>query len=217
MAISINMEGIMAKIKTGPAAREIEKQVKPILDREFKKKKESILQVFDEHEVTQSLENGPEDDDGIVNTAHGGNLYSLLGFPAGEQPQENLRDILDDSIKPTNILIGNTDKKNTVLVSMRISVPTFAEVDKAAATKNKLPWTTRGWLSALEKGISGFGSYLFDAERGFRTSFSGTAIEAKNKKTGKLVKVRSGTFGPIKYVSEILATAKKLIRGGSDT
>lgn len=210
MAISINMEGILAKIKTGPAAKEIERQVTPILKKEFDKKKDKILQYYNDHPVTRELEAGPTADGSIVTTDHGGNLFSFLGFHEGEDPAGALREELDKEIQPTDLLIAQANKNNTLLVSLRIQTPTIKEISQKASEQVQLEWTDRDWVKTIEKGSSGFGQYLFKLVNKFKNSRSGTAIQTKST-------LRSGSFKGTRYISDVLSYARKLIRGGKDS
>lgn len=209
MGVSVNMEAFMAQIRTGPAAREIEKQVAPILKKEFEKKKEKIIEYFDNHPVTRELEAGPEAVGSIVTTDHGGNLFSFLGFNEGEDPTDALRRQLENGIQPTDILIGSGGKKNTVLVSLRVKTPTIPEIASAASQEIQLEWTDRDWVDTIEKGSSGFGHYLFKLVNKFKNSRSGTAIQVKNT-------LRNGSFRGTKYISDVLKKARQIFRGGAD-
>ncbi len=209
MAITVNMDGILAKIKTGPGARAIEKQVKPILIRELDTKKSEILQYFDNHLVTQELQAGPEAEGSIVTTDKGGNLFSFLGFYADEDPAGVLREKLDAAIQPKDLLIATkSTKKNTILTSLRVKTPTIPEISKEASDEVQLEWTDRDWVQTIEKGSSGFGSYLFKLVNKFKSSRSGTAIQAKNT-------LRDGSFRGVRYVSDVLAKARKILKGES--
>ncbi len=208
MAIHVNMEGILAKIKSGPAAKSIERQVAPILKKEFDSKKKEIIQYFDNHRVTQELEAGPTADGSIVTTEKGGNLFSFLGFYDGEDPVGVLREELNRGIYASDTLMGKTTKKNTLLVSLRVQTPTVPEISEAASQEVQLEWTDRDWVQTIEKGSSGFGQYLFKLVNKFKNSRSGTALQTKNST------LRNGSFRGVRYISDVLKKARQILRGG---
>lgn len=195
--------------------KEIDKQsekailskVKPLIKKEFDKAKEQMLNEFDDNEVTRELEAGPDATSSFVDTGHGGNLYSLIGFTEGEKPTEELRDILDSSIKLNLSQIKRNVKQNTIEFRVPVVIPAIGEINDKVAKRVNLAWTSRPFTDLIEKGITGFNKYLFRKE-GFKdgTSESGTAIEAKKP-------IRSGSLGKIRYISDILKNFRDSILG----
>ncbi len=216
MAIRVNMEGVIAKIRTGNGARAIEKQVAPILKKEFNKKKKEVIQYFDNHPVTKELEGGADAPSNVVQTSHGGNLFSLLGFEDGEDPAGVVREKLENDIQATDVLIGTTKKKNTLLVSLRVTTPTISEISQEVQEELALEWTDRPWLEIIERGSSGFPQYLFRSlseqnqkGKALKNSRSGTAIQVKNT-------LRSGSAKGVRYISDVLKKVRQIFRGGSE-
>jgi hypothetical protein len=192
-------------------------KIKPLIKQEFDSKKEAMLRDFEQHPVTEALKAGaanPEVDDGLVNTAHGGNLFSLLGFEEGTDPTVAVREVLTDDVKLNLSQTKRQVKTDVIEFRTPVRIPNLETVHEKVGQKQRLAWTSRGFTQLIERGIPWFSSYLFDNRRRFGdASRSSTAIEAKNQKTGGLVKVRDGSFGPIRYVSDILARFKSLIQG----
>jgi hypothetical protein len=196
--------------------KEIERQsgklvtpkIAPLFNKQFAEAKKQMLKDFDNHPVTEEILAGPElQNSQFVDTSHGGNLFSFLGFDEGENPVEDLREILDEETVKGSIeqTIGN----DSIKYKMEVSVPNMDDIK--SQTQNLSRWSTRSWVDAIQRGIRGFPSYLFNA-LGFKGSASGTAIEAKNKKTGSTVNVRGGSFKGVKYLSTILQDFKDNIR-----
>lgn len=189
------------------APEAIYRKVKPLMQQEFDKRKRETMQALDEHEVSRELEEGPDaTQSSFVDTIKGGNLYSLLGFKAGEEPVEAVREALDETLRLNISQTTREVRHDTIVFKTPVRFLSLADLHKRIAAKLPLEWTSRSFTDLLERGITGFPRYLFDREREFKTSRSGPAIETEHP-------VRSGSTRPIRYVSEILATFKRLISG----
>jgi hypothetical protein len=186
-------------------SRQADKFIRPkmsvILNDAFIDAKEEMLQEFDDDDVTQELNAGPElDNSQFIDTKTGGNLYSFLGFDAGDEPAEELRDIIDK--QTTKGRVTKTIKDDVIQYSLDVKVPSISDIESQTRT---LSWTTRSWVNAIQRGIGGFPSYVFKA-LGFKNSRSGTALEAKNP-------IRDGSFEPVNYISKILNNFKNNVKG----
>lgn len=189
-------------------ARVLIKQVRPLIKLDFEAKKEAFLAQFDEDDVTQELEDGPEAYSRIpALAAAGGNLFSLLGFYAEQKPVESLREYLKDNV----VLYKTTAGKvvgNQIVFETAIIAPTEEEINSvmAADSQATLEWTSRSFTDLLARGVSGLPQYLFDLTRDFSKipSRSGPAIQAKTK-------LRGGSVGPIPYVRRILGVLKRTL------
>lgn len=146
------------------------------------RKKEYISQIL-EHPISQELAGGPEASN-ISNTLNGeGNLYSFIGFDAGDKPIEDLIDTVE---KNTRIKLI---KSKGDVFNFQVYTPSLEEL------KPYTPMPFEGgnsWLRGIEKGISGFSNYLYGLL--FPTSRSGKAIQSKNK-------IRRASYKPTKYFS----------------
>lgn len=204
---SINYRLLRLEIQK-QATKGLAKKIEPLIKAEFKARKETfLLDEFDSHPVTRELEAGPE----LESSAYvqNGNLFSLLGFNAGEEPAAELRDALDKSVK----LLPGMDVKvsgDKLVFSKKIEYPTIDEVSDLSAKVAPLEWTTRGFVGLIERGITGLPWYFFSTGVAFtrrisRYSRSGTAIQKDDKQ-------RTGTLGPIRYISDILAKFKNSLK-----
>ena len=188
--------------------RVLVKEVRPFVKLDFETKKEMFLEAFDEHPVTQELNDGPNAfSRNSKLSSTGGNLFSLLGFDADQKPAVALRTYLDANVK-----LGRTGAGQVVGKKIRfttpVNFPTVEEVDAAMSenSDSSLEWTSRPFTNLLSRGISGLPRYLFDISRGWGNppSRSGTAIQVKGK-------LQTGSLGPIKYVGEVLGVLKRLL------
>lgn len=206
---SVNLTVLRKEIKA-QATRSIESRANKVLENAFNKQKDRFLQDFDTHPVTQSIESGPKMDDGIVNTAKGGNLFSLIGFQAGSNPIASLRAILSNGFK----LRGSLRTRlagDKIIIERTVESPTLVDIEKQTSGKYGLSdWTNKSWVRLVEDGIPWFRAYLFGAKYS-KYSRSGMAIEAKDDK-GNLRTVRNESFGKIPYLSVMLREFRNRIR-----
>lgn len=173
-------------------------KVKPIIKETFEEKKGELLENFDNHEVTRELEDGPDASSSFIDTNHGGNLYSLIGFGEGENPTDELRDVLEKNIKLNLSQTKREVKSNIIEFKTSVIIPTISDVNEEIGKRVKLKWTSRPFTDLIEKGITGFSKYLFRSEGfGNGVSESGTAIETKKA-------LRQGSVPRIRYISDIL-------------
>lgn len=194
----------------------VNKSVEPILAREarelmqhdFDVKKEQVLKEFDQHPVTQELEGGETAFSRIPALATaGGNLFSFLGFYRGEQPAEELRDYLDESITLQPHRGRGKTVGNKLVYTAKVSFPTIEEIDTAMRARAPLEWVSRPFTSLISKGAPGLPNYLFRESPRFKSpdpSRSSTAIQTHSKA------LRGGSFSGVPYVGEILNTIKRL-------
>ena len=167
------------------------KGIKKSIEEKIKKAQKHLLQNFEKHPVTIEIAAGPQGTN-VSSTLGGiGNLFSYIGFSAGDKPLGPIRIML----KQYDIRFHHSKKKTTI----NITVPTTTEIFRATP----LPWATgRSWAKGIETGISGLGSYLnIDSAR----SRSGTGIQTKAKQ-------RAGRFKNRTYLSSLLQDYYKEIR-----
>lgn len=127
-----------------------------------------------------------------------GNLFAFLGFVQGDDPVGDVADFLANSIR-ARVTRGH---KGMMQLDVIIAIPTRQEIDKFT----ELPWVNKGWVTAIEKGISGLGAFIFD-EDGFEASRSETGLQLKKS-------FRYPTaLSPQSYLSDIIEKiSKQLIR-----
>lgn len=199
---------VLRTVVAKQAERVLIAQVRPIVKLDFETKKAQFLEAFDQDEVTQELNAGPEAFSRIPALAQaGGNLFSLLGFYAEQKPAESLREYLRDNTVLYRTRAGKVvgDK---VIFETDVVAPSEEEVNQVMAGDSdaQLEWTSRSYTDLLKRGVSGLPQYLFDLTRDFSKvpSRSGPAIQSKGN-------LRSGSVGPIPYVSRLLGVLRRII------
>lgn len=158
---------------------------------EVEKIKEEIIQEFEEHPISKEIEGGITAFN-ISNTLNGiTNLYSFIGFEAGDNPLDPIRIELQ-KIK----LKYNVNSKGDLVFT--IDFPNAKDIFNVTP----MPWATgRSWAQGIENGISGLGYYI----KQVKNSRSGLGVQTKNQ-------IRSGVrFRNTKYISELIKKYNKKI------
>lgn len=188
--------------------RVLVKQVRPFIKLDFETKKEQFMTVFNEHPVTQEIEEGPKAfsrQQELANT--GGNLFSLLGFYAEQHPIADLREYLVGNVVLYKTHAGQV-RGDKVTFDTEVLAPSEEEINSWMANDpgTSLEWTGRSWTELLARGVSGLPSYLFDLTRDFSRvpSRSGPAIQVKGN-------LRSTQLGPIPYIRSVLSSLTQII------
>ncbi len=194
-------------------SRAMKQEATKIAQASFNQAKSSLINDFVNHPVSQEISNGPYGPkskylDGISD----GNLFSFIGFDAGDNPVEKVKEFLDEAIVMNkNPQLSST--KSSYKFIIRYPTVKDNQISKAAPMPRG---TSLNWLYAIENGISGINSYLFDRKRSFSTSKSGPAIQTKvgGKAGGEVQEIRSGgSFKPIIYLTEIVNRFIKRLGG----
>jgi len=165
--------------------------MKRTIEKKVKSAQQILLKNFETHPVTIEIEGGPNANN-LSGTLGGiGNLFTYIGFSAGDKPLTALRVLLEKY----EIRYHHAKARTTI----NIKVPTTIELFKATP----MPWATgRSWAKGIETGISGLGRYLYqDSAR----SRSGKAVQVKGR-------LRVGKFNNTSYLSSLLNDYYKEIR-----
>lgn len=160
-------------------------EVRAIVKEQFEEKKAELLNNFENHPVTQEVSN--PNSSNISNTLGGyGNLYGFLGFEEND-PVSPVKEVLYKNTKVNAVSFRNEE------VSLKFTVPDLEDFDSVAA----LEWDTKNWVKGIEKGISGFQSFM--AKQAGR---SGKGIQIK----GKVKPFTGGAnrFQNTKYMSDLI-------------
>jgi hypothetical protein len=183
-------------------SKNVQQKVADKISAKVEKQKEKTLKEFNTHPVTEEIEEG-ETADNISGTLDGyGNLFSFIGFHAGDDPIERVRDILTTHIRffrtPINIRNYENGKVN---FSFRIRYPELRDFDED--TKYPDGWRDGSWLKGIEQGIYGLQSYLYDPDFGkYVQSRSTAGLQARQGAV--MITIRDGKFKNTKYMSTII-------------
>ena len=192
-----NKKSILAKVKKSPA---FHKESLRRAQLNFNTHKKNLLKNFDRHEITQEINGGP-DASNISGTLDGyGNLFSFIGFHTGTQPAIALRQFLDERTRlmPTarNVVRSHASR---IVSKYRIVYPSFDDI----ASATPMPWEGGSWAINIERGISGFSSYLYQLSDRSRSG-RGTQAKVRGSGMSNIQRVRGGSYRPAPYLSQIM-------------
>lgn len=156
-----------------------------IIDSKFNEIKTEILAEFNNHPVTREIEAGISAPNYSGTLSDVTNLYSFIGFEAGDEPISPIRMMLEKS----RYRIYRT--KKGAISTVTFFIPTAADI----FAQTPMPWAIgRSWAKGIEGGISGLGYYLKKA----KNSRSGLGIQSQTP-------VRQGfSYKKTKYISSII-------------
>lgn len=167
--------------------------IQPLVDQA----QERLIDEFNNHPVTEELDNGITADNSSGLLGGYGNLFSFLGFKQGSNPTKTVRDILSQKIRVTAVRRGDQGK-----FIIYMDIPSKEKI----YAETPLPWLTgRSWVDGIEKGISGFGRYLYNEDGFGPKSRSTTGIQYKGGKSYQ------GRFSNSPYISEMLNKFRKTL------
>lgn len=190
----LNMASIKKKLNS---AKKTELKIEKTVNKIFNESKIQFIEDFNEHPVTKEIEQGPKGSN-ISSTLGGvGNLFSFIGFDKTSNPTSEVRAFLLQNFKlsrPKKI-----QKADKASFEYTIRYPGLEDLKKISP----MPWEGgRSWVSAIERGISGFSNYMY---KKFVEGRSGEGLQTDNK-------VRGSNYKPTKYMSEIIADFVKNLR-----
>lgn len=175
--------------------------------------KAELINEFINHPVSQEIAAGPyAPKSKYLEGVSDGNLFSFIGFNAGDSPVENVKDFLEEAVTMTKNPQLSYSKASYRFI---IRYPTIKD-DQVSRVAPMPRGTSVNWLYAIERGISGINSYLFDRTRAFKTSASGPAIQAKvgGAAGGQDQQLRSGgRFKNVSYLTKMINNFIKRIGG----
>lgn len=187
------------------AEKVLVREVRPLVKLDFEERKKEFLQAFDEDEVTQELEDGPDAFSRVPELAEmGGNLFSFLGFHRGTNPVAALREYIKDNVVLYKTKAGKISGNRIVFETQFIS-PTEAEVDNAVASHIPLDWTSRAFTNVLAKGVPGLPQFLAKHLPSPEPSRSGGGIQTKKN-------LRAGNAPKIPYIKRLLSVLGRIVK-----
>ena len=183
----INFNSVRNKVKN---SKKIINKIDKDVIRQFEESKNSFIEDFQNHPVTQEIQSGPEATN-TSNTLSGrGNLFSFIGFNRSSDPIRSIESYIRSSLK---IVKSKTSvNQNKIRTNYRISYPSEQDLAKISP----MPWEGgNSWIIAIERGISGFSHYMY---KKFNKSRSGSGLQTEKE-------IRSGSYKPTKYLSSIIS------------
>jgi hypothetical protein len=179
------------------SSHKLNKELENVCKRKFRKSKAKLMNNFNNHPVTQEIMGGSSSQN-VSGALDGyGNLFSFIGFPEGSMPTDEIKMLLENSVK----LKISKGKSSTRGVKKILSVKIPSMRDFAAI--GKMPYEAgNSWIEKIEKGISNFSNYMHKKTNASR---SGSGIQIKGK-------IRTTGSKPTRYMTELLAKFKEELR-----
>lgn len=169
------------------------RQLQPIIDERVRDIQQDMVDEFESHPVSQEIAAGNDASNTSGLLGGYGNLFSFIGFDAGESPIAPISRILKKRIYSKIQRRNNNGSFN-----LTIFAPDKDEVYADA----QVGWMGgRSWADGIEKGIAGLNRFLYD-EDGFKNSRSITGVQTKNG-------IISSSAGRTPYISSIINNFKK--------
>lgn len=195
---TINVNQILKKIEANKSAEGL---AYGAALRKFNAVKPQLIGEFQNHPVTKEIEAG-ESAENLTKTLPEGNLFSFIGFTKGENPLSKLYDLIF-GVKLNRFFKNKTIFGKKVSYQFLIEMPSGEKIETATPMPNR--WSSESWAKKIENSISGLEYYIYGYGKKFRTSFSTTGLQIKNK-------LRSQQFTGIKYLTEIFENFEKNLK-----
>lgn len=155
-----------------------------LISSEINKLKDEMIKEFLQHPVTKEILAGPNASNTSGTLGGYGNLFSFIGFEAGERPIDPILALL----RQTRYSVGRV---NRGVATITVEIPSKEQIFSATP----LPWASGlSWAERIEVGLSGLGMYM---NKKSDYSRSGTGIQSNTQQ-------RSGGFSNTKYISAFL-------------
>ena len=174
-------------------------EVKMIADRQFRSifnaAHRVMIKEFDRHPITSEIDAGPRAVNLSETLGGYGNLFSFIGFEAGSEPTQNLKDLLMLTVNYRQTVYRNR------AWYFKVYIPSKEDI----ADASPMPWEAgNSWALQIEKsnGISGLSAYMYAKWNGGRSK-QGFQLPYENQE--------DAAFSAKPYLSEILANFKNRI------
>jgi hypothetical protein len=192
---------------TAPTIKKVADEI--VREQFFEPAVAAMKQEFEDHPVTQEIDAGidaPNTSSTLVPSSYDHmNLFSFIGFNAGDKPTEDIRRNLDSN-SPNGPKMKYVGKSSDGLeFRYKISAPN----PDAIYQETPLPWAPGiSWAKRIEVGLAGLGRFLNLGEGETRTgSRSGGGIQVKNT-------LRPGVqFRTTSYLSTIFNNFLRRMKG----
>jgi hypothetical protein len=195
MAAIVNEIPIKAKIDRVLRTQQYVGFARQAAKTRFEVYKDQTLKEFREHTVTKELLQNPNLE-GSELVDHG-NLVSFIGLEDGSLEVGQMQLFLEENIAMDKTPIINSDKSK-VYYNFPVYLPNKQEMDESFPS----PWSSRGIISLIEKGIGNAAHYIFRS-LGLPDSRSGFGLQIKSERK------KGGSFKTMDWISGILDNFKK--------
>jgi hypothetical protein len=189
MARIVNMDSIRTKAMNSPKVSSVAQNICKL---KFNQAKASILKEFLGDVVTREIRGGANVSNSSGMLGGYGNLFSYIGFYDGFDPIAPIEEYISNF--PFQARSMGSGAKG---LSIRIKFPSIEGIKQLSG----MPWEEgSSWVMGIERGISGFSHYMYNAS--MNKGRSGTAIQNENAPA-------VASFSTRRYLPSILAEARR--------
>ena len=193
--VTINAKELLRELTVdSPNSNRMGMALRRVIEPKIQERQKELSKQFKIHPITIELDAGPRASN-TSGTLNGyGNLFSFIGFSAGDKPTEVISQIFNAKIK---FKVRRRNNKGQYIVTFFI--PSTDEIYNLTP----IPWMTgKSWARSIEEGgLTNLGQYLFSST-GFGQSRAGTGIQVKSRSSGV-------SFTRTPYVTQLLQDFKK--------
>ena len=192
--VTVNAKELLKELTVdSPNSRSMASALRRLMEPKVEERRKDLSKKFEAHPITVELVAGPRASNTSGTLGGYGNLFSFIGFPAGDRPTEVISRIFEEKIK---FKVRRVNKRGRYMVNFHI--PSIDEIYGLTP----IPWLAgKSWVQGVETGLSNLGQYVY-SDSGFGSSSSGTGIQAKNKASGV-------SFSNTPYVTRLISNFKK--------
>lgn len=197
----LNRKSFISSVFSRKSLRdEMRKNAEKLVAEKVDRGVDAMLDAFEDHPVTKEIDAGEYADNSSGTLDGYGNLFTFIGFYLqDENPVYIARELLKD-VKYA--IFSERKQKEGVRYSFRVRLVN----EKTIKDLSPLPWEPGlSWIQGIEKGISGFGFYMY---KRFPEGRSTEGLQAKSP-SGQLRRIRGGNFKPMPYFSEFYKEFEK--------
>ena len=194
LKVTINAKELLRELTVDkPNSTRMAVALRRVIEPKIEERQKNLSKKFAAHPITIELNAGPRASNTSGTLGGYGNLFSFIGFRAGERPTEVISKIFKEKIK---FKVRRAGARGKYLVTFFI--PDIQEIYGLTP----IPWLTgKSWVQGVETGLTNLGQYVYSAA-GFGSSISGTGIQAKNKASGV-------SFRNTPYITKLIDDFKK--------
>lgn len=192
--VTVNAKQLLKEL-TVDNDRSMGRTLRTFIAPKLQQKQDRLVKNFITDKITIELKAGPTASNSSGILGGYGNLFSFIGFSAGDSPTGVIEKIFEQKFRFKVRRINKSGK-----YKITFFIPSVDEIYGLTP----MPWASgSSWVDGIEKGMSNVGSYLYSS-RGFGQSRAGTGIQAKTKSSGV-------TFRNTPYITRLLNNFKRTL------
>tara|TARA_Y100000114_G_scaffold139289_1_gene143140 strand:+ start:14006 stop:14647 length:642 start_codon:yes stop_codon:yes gene_type:complete len=193
--VTINAKELLRELTVdSPNSNRMGMALRRVIEPKIQERQKELVKEFNIHPITVELNAGPRASNTSGTLGGYGNLFSFIGFNAGDNPTSIVSQVFNEKIK---FKVRRSNSKGKYQVTFFI--PSVEEIYGLTP----IPWMTgKSWVRAVEDGgLTNLGQFLYSATS-FDGSRAGTGIQVKNRSSGV-------SFRRTPYVGKLIDNFKK--------